>query len=393
MKARVASAVCLFLLLLSAGCGGMPTLDSQLDAIVQPHAFNLTGWEVGAVLEDMRRPRETVAMVADTGLLAVKRYFALAEEARCLKSDASQSAHLADIEAEKETLEDRVRSTLSRQVGEVLAEEGIYNPFQNYLPWKVPFPPVYFRLEEPPNLLVISPRDRIEYTRGLTLDPGTRTKKAVEIESSADALGVSSLVVPLGGMATYPSFVVADYGLRFAIDVVTEEWLHQYLTFKPLGLLYTLHLAEILRNPEIATLDETVASIAAKEIGDKVYRKYYLSEENKPPQTKPAFDFNREMREIRKAVDTMLARGEVEAAERFMNEKRDFLATKGYNIRKLNQAYFAFYGTYADSPTSVDPLGAQMRQLREQSGSLSEFLNIAGSLTSRAAVEKALERN
>ena len=66
-----------------------------------------------------------------------------------------------------------------------------------------------------------------------------------------------------------------------------------------------------------------------------------------------------------------------------MRERRDFLEQQGYYIRKLNQAYFAFYGTYADSPTSVDPIGTAMRTLRARYTSVAEFLNAAVSLTSQ----------
>jgi hypothetical protein len=93
------------------------------------------------------------------------------------------------------------------------------------------------------------------------------------------------------------------------------------------------------------------------------------------------FDFNAAMREIRKTVDDYLAKTQVDEAEKYMNEQQQFLASKGYYIRKLNQAYFAFYGTYADGPTSIDPVGGQLRSLRDHSASLKEFLDTASGLT------------
>jgi len=63
----------------------------------------------------------------------------------------------------------------------------------------------------------------------------------------------------------------------------------------------------------------------------------------------------------------------------------------GYYIRKLNQAYFAFHGTYADSPTSVSPIGAELEKLREQSLSLKDFLNKAATITSRQHLQEMLE--
>jgi hypothetical protein len=50
------------------------------------------------------------------------------------------------------------------------------------------------------------------------------------------------------------------------------------------------------------------------------------------------------------------------------------MVAESYTLRRLNQAYFAFHGSYATDPASVDPIGTWMRQLRAQSGSLKGFL-------------------
>jgi predicted mannosyl-3-phosphoglycerate phosphatase (HAD superfamily) len=97
------------------------------------------------------------------------------------------------------------------------------------------------------------------------------------------------------------------------------------------------------------------------------------------------------MRNIRRMVDEYLTRGEVEQAEEFMEAKRRYLAENGYYIRKLNQAYFAFHGAYADSPTSVSPIGTELAELREQSRSLKEFLLGAATITSRRDLQDRLE--
>ena len=189
-----------------------------------------------------------------------------------------------------------------------------------------------------------------------------------DIEAKVDKLGVSSLVAKLGGFGgTYPTFVATNASLRFTLDTVTEEWLHQYLVFKPLGFLYLLDLAGVSRNYDIATMNETVAGMVSKEIGTLVCEKYYpqwKSGDRQPQEGESEFDFNREMREIRRAVDGYLAQGEIEQAEEFMEQRRQFLLSKGYYIRKLNQAYFAFHGTYADSPTSIH--GWQVNHIIDQ---------------------------
>ena len=161
--------------------------------------------------------------------------------------------------------------------------------------------------------------------------------------------------------------------------------MHNYLVFKPLGFLYLLDLTGISRNYEIATINETVVGMVSKEIGTIVYQKFYSDYENSPqaPVEEPEVDFNQEMREIRQIVDTYLAQGEISQAEEYMEQKRQYLASMGYYIRKLNQAYFAFHGTYADSPTSISPIGAELKQLREQSASLKYFLDTVAVMTSR----------
>ena len=74
-----------------------------------------------------------------------------------------------------------------------------------------------------------------------------------------------------------------------------------------------------------------------------------------------------------------------------MEQQRQYIVANGYQIRKLNQAYFAFHGTYADSPTSVSPIGAMVRELRAQSATLQEFLATASRLTGVASLSSLVE--
>ena len=74
-----------------------------------------------------------------------------------------------------------------------------------------------------------------------------------------------------------------------------------------------------------------------------------------------------------------------------MEQKRLYLAENGYYIRKLNQAYFAFHGAYADSPTSINPIGVEMRQLRERSDSLKDFLETVAEMTTRQELAESIK--
>ena len=91
------------------------------------------------------------------------------------------------------------------------------------------------------------------------------------------------------------------------------------------------------------------------------------------------FDFRIEMRETRAQVDELLSKGKIEEAESFMEERRlDFVAN-GFNIRKLNQAYFAFNGTYADSAASSSPIADQLKRYRDSTSDVGAFVKkVAG---------------
>src|SRR5438093_835702 len=110
-----------------------------------------------------------------------------------------------------------------------------------------------------------------------------------------------------------------------------------------------------------------------------------------PPPTPSGFDFTGEMRALRREVEAMLAQGQVEQAEALMAAKRDEFQSKGIFIRRLNQAYFAFHGFYADSPGSIDPIGPELQTLLERAGSPGEFVRRASSLTTRADLDAALQ--
>jgi len=398
-KIRLIIAVGLVLVIsLSGGCAPLPDFDDQLSSIVEPYRFSIINWELNTLLDGGKQSSLEEKVEAEPN--QVTSYFSLVKRINTLKSEIKavntgngsgnsgpMEAELSILEEQRAVLEDGVRKVLTRQIAETLAEQGIFNPVDKYLDLEFGFPPVNFRLEQPPHLLVVSPRDRIESIREILLEQSLTLEEMTAIEAEADGLGVSSLVLELGGFGgTYPTFVINDASLRFTVDTAVEEWLHQYLVFKPLGFLYLLDLTGVARNYDIATMNETVAGMVSKEIGAIVYEKYYSQYEADGSQSQGAgsgFDFNREMREIRQAVDTYLAQGEIELAEEFMEEKRQYLVSKGYYIRKLNQAYFAFHGTYADKPTSVSPIGQELKQLRNQSASLKDFLDTVTVMTSR----------
>jgi len=395
----------LLLCLFNGGCSPAQGFDYQLTSILKPYRFSVAKWELKAIPHEAK---QWLFHRENDQTNTVLEYFSLVEQIKRLESEmaainaGNKQGNLASLEAELDKLEEqrmalagKVERIIARQIKEALAQQGISHPMDKYIRLRVSFPPLYFKLEKPPHLLVVSPRDRIESVREITLKQNLSVEEMESIEARVDKLGVSSLVVEPGGLgATYLTFVANNVDLRFTINTATEEWLHQYLAFKPLGFLYLLDLTGISRNYEIAIINETLASMVSKEIGAMVCQKYYPGYKDSAQQEEEAdleFDFNREMREIRRTVDNYLARGEITQAEEFMEQKRQYLVSMGYQIRKLNQAYFVFHGTYADSPTSISPIGVELKKLREQSASLKDFLDTVATMTNREELAESVK--
>lgn len=284
---------------------------------------------------------------------------------------------LVELQVQRAELEPLAEAILQEQVNEIAAQVGLTIGGQT-------FPPVLYHTTPPPDALIISPRDVIEQIQDISITPGISVDQMNDLEDRVDvALNVSSLVVPIGGIGLYPTMVMETTDINGLAEVVAHEWIHNYLTLHPLGFSY-------LNSPELRTMNETVASIAGKELGRAVVQKYYpqyLPPESPPtppenpetqPTSPPVFDFRLEMHITRINADKLLAEGKIDEAETYMELRRRFLWDHGYHIRKLNQAYFAFYGAYADQPggaAGVDPVGTAVRLLRANSSSLEEFIN------------------
>jgi hypothetical protein len=110
------------------------------------------------------------------------------------------------------------------------------------------------------------------------------------------------------------------------------------------------------------------------------------------PEEPPPFDFGTEMRETRLRVDELLAAGQVEAAERYMEERRRLFVQHGYPLRVLNQAYFAFHGSYGTSAASTSPIGPKLEELRTLTPDLQTFLVAVRDITSVEELEAVLDQ-
>jgi len=99
-----------------------------------------------------------------------------------------------------------------------------------------------------------------------------------------------------------------------------------------------------------------------------------------------------EARAAEKAGDKATADARINEAEEYMRQRRQVFVDHGYQIRKLNQAYFAFYGAYADVPgaAGADPVGPAVTLLRDRSSSLKAFLEAMAPITSFNELKRVL---
>jgi hypothetical protein len=245
-------------------------------------------------------------------------------------------------------------------------------------------PQVTVRFTEPPLLLVVSPRDRISYFGRVLLKPDLAEEEITHLERRIDNDKLSSLVIKLGGLsAAYPAIVSPNMPVKHIVNAAVEEWAHQYLTFRPLGFLYLLDSLGLRQDPSVITMNETLAGMIADEIGTRVYDEYYANTDaQKKKGGQAGFDFQAEMRKTRKTVDTYMADGAYQDAEKYMEERRLEFVRNGYPIRKLNQAYFAFHGIYGQDPGSANPIYKDLVELRKSSATLADFVSIVSVMTS-----------
>jgi hypothetical protein len=74
-----------------------------------------------------------------------------------------------------------------------------------------------------------------------------------------------------------------------------------------------------------------------------------------------------------------------------MEARRRIFVEHGYrHLRKLNQAYFAFHGSYAIGPGAVDPIGPLLKRLRLRHDSLKSFIDAVQAITTYKDLERIL---
>ena len=350
-----------------------------------------------------------------------------------VSASAAQRAERGRLRAEVERRRPTAEAIVQDQIAAVLADEGLAAGGRA-------FPPVLARVTPLPNILVISPRDEIKREPGMGLSAGLGADRADEIEDAIyEAVDKSALVTSIGGLSLYPSMIIETMDLLDLLQIVGHEWVHHWLFLRPLGMQMLL---TSVAGGDTLTINETVANLTGEEIGILALKRFYPEIAKRdypsvyeppepvedpgapPPAPDPnVFNFNREMHETRVQVDESLAtarelkrkageaaaagreeeatalRGEAQEwivkAETYMEDRRKLFVENGYWwIRKLNQAYFAFYGSYADRPgaSGSDPVGPAVRDLRAKIPGIADFLNAVAPVTSFDDLKRVLKQ-
>jgi hypothetical protein len=357
----------------------------ELDALAAKAAQAL--WGAHPFLSEAQRSAYVLAYFEDVG--RAQRLEARIDALYTDPAVTDPASASAELRAERDALRADLRrrqslaeAILEGQVAAVLIDEGFGVGGQLV-------PPMAMRLTPLPNLLIVSPRDAIRFDYGINLYAMTTEERAALENRLAADLDVATLVVPLGGIAVYPAMVLESADLRWTAETFAHEWLHHYFFLYPLG--WALDFAHPAWH-----INETAASLFGVEVGGKVMARYYGQAHTPAPAVmvsaagQSGFDFAAAMHETRVTVDALLAEGRIEQAEAYMEERRQLFFAHGYPIRKLNQAYFAFYGGYqvAGVPgiAGEDPTGPAVRAIREASPNLHAFAVALRDLTTREAL-------
>ncbi|MGB8252438.1 MAG: hypothetical protein WCF08_04435 [Anaerolineaceae bacterium] len=303
------------------------------------------------------------------------------------------SKTLDEKQSQLQTLTPDVEAILQQQVSEILAKDNLKT-------FSVLFPPVLYHTSAIPLSLFVSPRDRIQLEANISLQPVLSIAQKVALEKEVErGLNVSALVEPVGGLGTYPTMVMLTTDLNWLVETIAHEWVHNYLTLYPLGQNYDT-------TPELRTMNETTANLAGKEIGTAVIQTYYPELFPSIPSISPSFptteiapprfDFQKEMRITRIETDRLLSEGKITEAEAYMEARRRVFWSNGYLLRRINQAYFAFYGAYNDSPgggaAGTDLVGPAVVSFREMNDSLADFLRAIARMASFSQLEDVLKK-
>ncbi len=322
---------------------GIPDSHSLVDPILAPHKFNILSWELKNLFGRSFQP-----VTNDFCLSPTHRLF------------ASQDEGLS-----KASLDET-----NRFFTQILEYEIRKNGFETV------FPPVKFIIQSPPKLVIFSPRDKIKLEQTILLNPEVTYEQTIALEEILEVKTRKSVLVEtLGGLAVYLSIISNTDYVPYVLNTAAHEWIHHRLFISPLGRRY-------FSNGFMKELNESVAQLAGNELGNKALLAISWCSENEVDLIKndDASVSRMVLQNIRKEAETMLRSGEIREAEDYMEKQRLLLKREGYDICKLNQAYFAFHEMYGDSPASISDTYEHLVNIRAQVGDLKSFIEVVGSI-------------
>ena len=242
------------------------------------------------------------------------------------------------------------------------------------------FPKVRFKLDATPNVLIISPKNNIKLTYSILLKQNLTIKEKETIENQIEEkFNVSAIILNIGGIAFYPSLIPKDIDNNKIIKNIIHEWLHQYLVLYDLG-------QNIYKDNQMLALNETIVSYVSEELARNIIGEAQATN----IKSNKINSFNAQIRFTRSITDNLLAKNKIDMAEKFMLSQTSKLNYQGYQIRKINQAYFAFYNSYGTTPQSTNNILPKLKCIRTKNLKLHEFINKVKNIDDFAKFENIL---
>ena len=388
-------------------CSGLipsnPSKSETINSIISHEKHSLLLWELQYLpqkffysISEFIFPFENKKVSKNDPIEIIQNYIKINDQIRKHNNEyeyATIKGNDFKSNAEKEKIIQQYINELEQNqlITENALEEIVSNAIQEFkisiLPNTV-FPPVLISIEPPPSLLILSPRDQIKLEKTILLKSDNSIPQRYKIEDTIENLeNKSVLISDIGGLSTFPATVKVR-SLESTLSTTAHEWFHNYMIFKPLGRGY-------FNDDKLRTINETAANIFGDEIA-----KYILDIEKNAvlknpitaePCNKPDFCFGLEMNETRSTAEEYLNQGDISKAEKYMEDRQKLFLDEGYIIRKLNQAYFAFHGIYADSPSSKSTVFEELTYLRNQSKSLADFIKKIENISNENDYQKLIK--
>jgi hypothetical protein len=233
--------------------------------------FSIVDWEITRLGDELVKHAVTRPLRGAASTAEVSRYFELQSQAGRLRSrlaagtDPAASGQLAAVERQISPLKLRVELRFEDAVAAAARREGLVERLPLFGGVSLVWPPVAASFDQPPHILIVSPRNRISLDDTTLLRTDLSDAEAIALERETERKpNTSALVDQIGGLGAYPSIVDESGDPLYVIQDTAHEWMHNYLVFHPLGARYGL-------SGDLTLINETVANIAGRELGTSAY--------------------------------------------------------------------------------------------------------------------------